>query len=137
MPINILNSLQKSIKRFRKERVRNAKKMRKTNIVLSTVPPASKVKQLMLTRRQQHKQNIKLGVDLKNSLEKFLKEEGKKAKKILVSKTRASKRRVKRSSRGRGKKTQRRSRTQKNRRRSRTQKNRRRSRTQKNRRAHR
>ena len=132
MPINILNSLQKSIKRFRKERVRNAKKMRKTNIVLSALPPSGKVKQLMLTRRQQHKQNIKLGLDLKNSLEKFLKEEGRKEKK-----TRTSKRRVKRSSRGRGKKTQRRSRTQKNRRRSRAQKNRRRPRTQKNRRAHR
>ena len=86
MPINILNSLQKSIKRFRKERVRNAKKMRKTNIVLSTVPPATKVKQLMLTRRQEHKQNIKLGLELKNSLEKFLKEEGKKAKKKTLIK---------------------------------------------------
>ena len=120
MPINIINSLQKSIKRFRKERTRNAKKLRKTNIVLASSPYASKVRQVMLTRRQEHKQNIKLGKDLKSSFEKFLAQEKKKEKKIKTM-----------LSRRLGGKTQRRSRTQKNSRRSRTQKNSRRSRTQK------
>merc|ERR1712100_691197 len=79
MPTNILKRLQNTIKKFRKEKKKKAKVVRTLNPVYSS-GRVSKLRKLMLTRRQEAKQNIKLGLDLKNSIEKFLVGEKKKEK---------------------------------------------------------
>ena len=80
MPTNILKSLQNTIKKFRKAKSKKAKVVRGMNPVYSS-PRARKLRNLMLTRRQAAQQNIKLGLELKNSIEKFLVGEKKKEKK--------------------------------------------------------
>ena len=103
MPTNILKSLQKTIKKFRKEKRKKGKVVRSMNPIYSS-GSATKVKKLLLTRRQEAKQNIKLGIELKNSVEKFLmgeKKKERKSRKGLKSKARGRRSRSKSSRRSR------------------------------------